>query len=145
MDADEEIKSVLFVCTGNTCRSPLAEAYLKSRRPAWKVDSVGLGATPGAPAAEQAQKVAEDMGLDLSGHRARSLEQCTLVQYDHIFVMSSGHLGRLPEGVEGSLLSSVVGKKVSVKDPYGAGYVEYDRAFKEIVHYLDAFLETGRS
>ena len=69
---------VVLVCTGNTCRSPLAEALLRQALAARgvtgvEVSSAGTGAWEGAPASEGAYLVALEHGLDLSGHRARLL------------------------------------------------------------------------
>ena len=68
---------ILFVCTGNTCRSPMAEAIarhlLAVRGANVKVMSAGVAALPGASAAPHAVKIMGDMKLDLSGHRARQL------------------------------------------------------------------------
>ena len=68
--------NLLFVCTGNTCRSPLAEAIANDaiRRREWvnaRAASAGTGAAPGARASEDAVRVAADHGLDLSDHRSR--------------------------------------------------------------------------
>ena len=71
---------VLFVCSGNTCRSPLAEALFRrlldeSGRNDIEVLSAGTGAYEGSPASEGAYLVAIEAGLDLSAHRARLLDR----------------------------------------------------------------------
>ncbi len=71
-------KRLVLVCSGNTCRSPLAAAIAQrlfaERELAIAVASAGLSATPGAPAAEPGRAVAARMGLDLAAHRARRVE-----------------------------------------------------------------------
>src|SRR5690606_14203652 len=68
--------NLLFVCTGNTCRSPLAEAVARREiaRRGWHnvaVRSAGVAAEPGSPATEEAVIAAAELGLDLSQHRSR--------------------------------------------------------------------------
>lgn len=127
---------MLFVCTGNTCRSPLAEVYLKKLRPAWEVGSAGVQAEEGRPASRLAREVAEAEDLDLSHHRSRSLEVCT-GPYDGIWVMSPRHLSALPSK-EAELLSTLAGESRSIRDPYGGDLVDYQRAFGDIKRCVDA-------
>jgi protein-tyrosine-phosphatase len=71
----EQPEHVLFVCTGNTCRSPLAAALWTLVAPDIPASSAGVAAWPGAPAAEPARRVAEEYGTSLEHHRARTVEQ----------------------------------------------------------------------
>jgi len=99
---------VVFVCTGNTCRSPLAEALCKKRlaerlgcavdelpRRGFLVLSAGVGAFPGDPAAEHAVLVARDYGADLAGHSSRSLNPELVFQADYLVCMTRSHLQAL--------------------------------------------------
>ena len=100
-DAAEPFR-VLFVCTGNTCRSPLAEAVARRGLAArgWthvEVASAGVATMDGLPASEGAQRVAEERGLDLSGHRSTRLTGRGVAAADLILTMSSGHLARVEE------------------------------------------------
>jgi protein-tyrosine phosphatase len=88
------IRSVAFVCTGNICRSPMAEALMKSMLPAGAplvVSSFGVSARPGTPAAHEAMMVAKEFGLDLSRHRARSLTIPDIRNIDLFLVMEAWH------------------------------------------------------
>lgn len=88
---------VLFVCTGNICRSPTAEGVLRARALArgvtMTVDSAGLEAfhVGNAPDA-RAQAVASARGYRLADQRARALQAADFANYDHVLVMDRGHL-----------------------------------------------------
>lgn len=91
---NSQTPTVLFVCTGNTCRSPMAEVmatYLTRSLDNWIFASAGLFANPGAPASKGAQEVLEEKGLDLSKHRARLMDNSILDQADWIIPMTRGH------------------------------------------------------
>jgi protein-tyrosine phosphatase len=99
---------VVFVCTGNTCRSPLAEALCKKRLAArlgcsvdelpargFLVLSAGLAAMMGGEAAPEAVETARELGADLAGHRSQPLTRELLAQADHVIAMTRGHLRAL--------------------------------------------------
>jgi protein-tyrosine-phosphatase len=91
---------VLFVCTGNTCRSALAEAIARETLGTLgisdvEVSSAGVHAWAGAPASDGALLVALENGLDLSLHRARAIDKELLADEELILVMSPHHLERV--------------------------------------------------
>ncbi|MDQ3949564.1 MAG: low molecular weight protein arginine phosphatase [Gemmatimonadota bacterium] len=97
---------LLFVCTGNTCRSPLAEAIARKvavERGLGDVDvaSAGTSAWDGAPASDGALLVGMERRLDLSGHRAQSLTRRLVESSDLILAMGPHHLDRI-EALGGS-------------------------------------------
>lgn len=86
--------TMLFVCTGNTCRSPMAEElarYLTRSLPDWAFESAGIFASPGSPASATAQQALEEKGLDLGGHRSRQLDASLLEGVDWVIPMTRGH------------------------------------------------------
>ncbi|HHY94893.1 MAG TPA: low molecular weight protein arginine phosphatase [Firmicutes bacterium] len=91
---------VLLVCSGNTCRSPMATALLRQViAQEWpeqlggvEVTSAGTGAVPDMPASEEARAVMARRGLDLSGHRSRRLTADMVRQATLILTMTRGHL-----------------------------------------------------
>lgn len=93
---------VLMVCTGNTCRSPLAAALLsrlieEKGLQGVSVSSAGVGAQDGAPASDGAYLVALEAGLDLSAHRATQLRPDLVREANLILAMSPSHLRRVAE------------------------------------------------
>ena len=130
------MKRILFVCTGNICRSPLAEALLKRALhergvEEVSVESAGTGAWDGAPASEGAYLVALERGLDLSGHRARLLTREIVEDAAMILTMARHHRARVHElGGEGRVhvLGEYVGKtgeEAEVGDPFGGDLEVY--------------------
>jgi glycine hydroxymethyltransferase len=87
-------RSVLFICTGNVCRSPMAEALFRSMSSGWddvRVFSAGLSAPQGAPASRDAVDVLAAQGIDLSKFRSQPLTEDLLEKASHVFVMTREH------------------------------------------------------
>lgn len=87
---------LIFVCTGNTCRSPMAEGLMKKLLKEagiedWEVSSRGTFAIKGVPAAEEAVQAMAEKGVDITGHRARPLSREDIKEADLILTMTKGH------------------------------------------------------
>ena len=88
------IKHILVVCVGNICRSPMAEALLMSalrEQGNIKVESAGLGALVGHPADDYSLELMDEMGEDVSTHRARQIHPDMVREADLVLVMEAGH------------------------------------------------------
>ncbi len=127
------MKNIIFVCTGNTCRSPMAEVlfknYLKNQglEALCTVESRGLMAVNGEPAAEHAQTIASDLGLDLSQHGAKFLTQEDLKKNSYYICMTDSHA---------AMLSQIVPKErvisLRISDPFGGDLNRYKACAEEI-------------
>lgn len=128
--------SILVICTGNICRSPIAERLLQKALPDKKVDSAGTGALSGHPADEAAIRVATKYNLSLDGHTGRQFTSTIARQYDLLLVMEKQHLEavtRLAPEARGKtlLLGEWLGGK-EIPDPYRKSDEAFDSVYKLI-------------
>ncbi len=147
---------ILFVCTANQCRSPMAEVLFRRKlaqagiEPDWTVSSAGAWAMEAEPATADAQQVAAEHGLDLSQHRSRSVEALDLDGFDLILVMTAGHLEALrtefPEvGDRVERLAAMAGPPYDVADPVGAGLEAYRETWAELERLIDQGFDAIRA
>ncbi len=125
--------NLLFICTGNTCRSPMAEGYARTVL-GQDAASLGLAAVAGVPAAENAVAVAAENGIDLTGHRAAPLTESALNVAQRIYVMSQGHADLLTR-IRPDLTEKI--RVMGISDPYGGSIDTYRQCFKEIAAFLE--------
>ncbi len=151
------MKNILFVCTGNTCRSPMAENLFRLRagkKNPWNVSSAGLAATPNLPASLEARIVTSELGADLSHHQSKPLTAENAAQADLILVMTEAHRDQLrsqfPEVAHRVYLINELGtsKVHDICDPYGGSLEMYKQTRDEIeraILELIIFLRLGEA
>ena len=86
---------ILVVCTGNICRSPIAEGLLKAALPRLHVASAGTAAVVNASADPHSESVCQEHGVDVSTHRARQITTAMLQEYDLVLALDAGHVSWL--------------------------------------------------
>lgn len=128
------IQSILVVCTGNICRSPIGERFLQQQLPDLHVASAGIRGLAGYPADRQAQKVAERYGISLVDHVARVLTVPMMRQSDLILAMESEQINRLsliaPEVRGKTLLFGQWLGEQEIPDPYGKSMDAFEYVFR---------------
>ena len=151
---DREPFRILFVCTGNTCRSPLAEALARRglQERGWdhvSVESAGIATTTGLPASEGSRTAARERGLDLSDHESAQLTEERVDRADLILAMTPSHVADVEaRGGEGkvALLGAFAagaepgsdgGGGWAVPDPFGGDPLVY----RETLAVLERMVE----
>jgi len=145
---------ILFVCTGNTCRSPLAEGLAKKlladklgcsgeelpARGFWML-SAGVSAYGGGTAAEEARAVAEEFGANLHGHVSRPVNPQLLLAADDVIAMTRSHLHALAARYSGmGPAARLLCGDEDLDDPIGAGMEVYRECARTILRHLERFI-----
>jgi protein-tyrosine phosphatase len=127
---------ILFVCTGNTCRSPMAEALARDRGLA--AESAGVAAQRGDGAAPYAVRaLRQARGLDLEGHAPRDVTDVALPRFDRVVAMDTtvARQVRTEHGVGADVLVTW-----TIPDPYGGSMADYRLCLEQIDAALDRLL-----
>ncbi len=133
--------NILFVCTGNTCRSPMAQVLAEAIFKQWgvkvKVRSAGVMAGPSSPASRHAQNAMENRGLDLSNHRSTPVDGAILDWADLILTMGESHkvlIARMAPHCRDKLhtLLAYAGETGDVADPFGQDLATYEACAQQL-------------
>ncbi|HYV26282.1 MAG TPA: ribose 5-phosphate isomerase B [Candidatus Eisenbacteria bacterium] len=131
------MKTILFVCTGNICRSPMAEGLFRHAtggRGNYRVLSAGVGAADGLPPSEFAARALKELGIDISQQRSRLLTADLVHQADYILGMTHSHVDAItllyPQAAEKTFLlrefdETLDAYENDISDPIGGSYEVY--------------------
>lgn len=144
------MNSVLFVCTANICRSPMAMGILRHQtsleEDLWRIESAGVWAREGNPAHANVELILQEMGVDISRHRSRQVTREMLKKFNLVLVMELGHKEGLrtafPELANKVLmLSEIVEQRYDIVDPIGGTLADFRETAQELEHLLQEGME----
>ena len=147
-ETGSQLKKVLVVCTGNTCRSPMAAGWLNQKLAGkgWKAESAGVAAWGGGRASPEAIEVMREIGIDISSHRTRALSRALVEEAHVILAMTEGHRREIahhfPDAIHKTFLVRGFGAERArdVADPVGLPADAYRHTRDELVRALGDFL-----
>ena len=145
------IRHILVVCVGNICRSPMAEALLQRAlrgQDGITVESAGLGALVGHPASDYSIELMDEMGIDITGHRARQIHPDMVHDADLVLVMEAGHKRAIDDAdpsARGKVYRLGEWQDRNIDDPYRQARVAYEEALEDIEAGVASWAEKIRA
>lgn len=144
-----ETNSILFLCTGNICRSPFAEHILRDtyQLDGMKIASAGLKTSEGRPSPKHAKDVAEDYGVDLSDHKSKDICKGMIKSYDVIFIMDYYNYylyqKKFSEFKSCAFLLGIADNNNTnqIDDPYGGGEEVFNATFSNIEESIQQIMK----
>lgn len=140
-------KHILFICTGNTCRSPMAEGLfrkLSAGHPEWRASSAGTAAWHGQEASPETLHVLEEHGVDLSRHESRPVTGELMENATAVYAMAESHLAALlanfPDHADKIRLVTCYTDNRSIADPIGCGQAAYNSVARQLAAAIQAII-----
>lgn len=139
---------ILFVCTGNTCRSPMAQGLAQKYFPeGTEILSAGLHALPGDKVSDNAVSALKEHGIDISGHTATRLHKELLESADYVFTMTKAQQQYLtssyPEYADKIMtLGGFLGIGKDISDPWGGSLEDYRVCAQELQELIARLAES---
>ncbi|EIS9945424.1 low molecular weight protein arginine phosphatase [Listeria innocua] len=125
--------NILFVCTGNTCRSPLAEKILQNMRPDLEVHSAGTRALDGDTISENSREILLQMNLP-GEHTAKKITEADIDWADEIYVMTKNHQAELKSifPAASNKIQLISEDETDITDPFGGSIEQYEITYYEL-------------
>ena len=140
------MEQIVFVCTGNTCRSPMAEGLFRvldgQARTGLCAQSAGLFVHDGMPASENTVLAAKEYGADLTAHQARQLSEEMVRQAKYLVCMTAAHYDRLVEAFPWAEDKVFTLAQEDVADPFGGTLETYEACAAQLRTCIQALIES---
>jgi len=149
----DQAKNVVFICTANVCRSPMAEAIFdalaEERGLGWRAASAGVAALEGEDIIPKARAALEELGIYAESHRARQVSEAMLEEADLVLVMGPRHVRALRRSF-GSLAERVytlpqyatgTATEEGIPDPYGHTMTAFRTSVRQLLSYIEKVVE----
>lgn len=142
------MKTILFVCMGNICRSPMAMGLLREKlhkeglEGEYRVHSAGVWGLDSQPPSAYSREMMEERGIDISDHCSHDLTSEDVEEADLILTMERGQAEAIslefpPHAHKVHLLSEMIGRHYDIRDPYGSPLYEYRQCAAEIERLIE--------
>ncbi|HZJ84799.1 MAG TPA: low molecular weight protein arginine phosphatase [Syntrophomonadaceae bacterium] len=144
--------NILLICTGNTCRSPMAQALLADiwqkgpRKKQLNLISAGVFTFDDMPASAEAIQVMQESNIDISGHRSKQVTEELLASADLILTMTESHRQRILEmfpeyAAVIHTITAYIGHDDEVADPFGRGLAAYYDTLEQLEAIMDQLVD----